>query len=137
MNKVFDTLTQYGLHDTKIDRIILEGNSIVFEFDNGVYGLSESGKEVALTDKCSLKITVDTAANEELENYVDIRRSFKKKTKELTIRELIGLADKNYFDVHNLYFSAFNSEVLIVGGIGKYGIEIYISDILQAEYIFN
>ena len=137
MNKVFDVLTQYGLHDTKIDRIILEENSMVFEFDNGVYGLSASGQEVALTNKCSLKITVDTAANEELENYVDIRRSFKNRIKELTIKEFTGLADKHYFDVHNMYFSAFNSEVLIVGGIGKYGIEIYISDVLQAEYIFN
>ena len=49
MNKVFDALMQYGLHDTKIDRITPEGNSIVFEFDNGVYGLSASGKEMALT----------------------------------------------------------------------------------------
>lgn len=137
MNKVFDALTQYGLHDTKIDRIILEGNSIVFEFDNGVYDLSASGQEVALTGKCSLKITVGIAINAELENYVDIRRLFKNRINELTIKELTGLADKHYLDVHNLYFSVFNSEVLIVGGIGKYGIEIYISDILQAEYIFN
>ena len=137
MNKTFDALTQYGLHDTKIDRITPKGNSIVFEFHNGVYGLSASGKEMALTGKSSLKITVDIAANSELENYVNIRRSFKNRTKELTITELTGFVDKYGFNVDNLYFSAFNNEVLIVGGIGKYGIEIYISDILQAEYIFN
>ena len=137
MNKVFDALMQYGLHDTKIDRITPEGNSIVFEFDNGVYGLSASGKEMALTGKCRLKITADIAATAELENYVNIRRSFKNRTKELTITELTGLVDKYCFNVDNLYFSVFNNEVLIVGGIGKYGIEIYISDILQAEYIFN
>lgn len=137
MNKIFDALTQYGLHDTKIDRITLEGNSIIFEFDNGVYGLSASGKEMALTDKCRLKIVVDIAAATELENYVDIRRSFKNRIQELSTKELTEFVDKYYFDVHNLYFSAFNNEALIVGGIGKYGIEIYISDILQAEYIFN
>lgn len=92
---------------------------------------------MALTGKSSLKITVDIAANAELENYVNIRRSFKNRTKELTITELTVLVDKHYFDVDNLYFSSFNSEALIVGGIGKYSIEIYISDILQAEYIFN
>ena len=137
MNKVFDALMQYGLHDTKIDRITPEGNSIVFEFDNGVYSLSASGKEIALTGKCSLKITADIAATAELENYVNIRRSLKNRTKELTITELTELVDKYGFNVDNLYFSVFNNEVLIVGGIGKYGIEIYISDILQAEYIFN
>lgn len=137
MNKIFDALTQYGLHDTKIDRITLEGNSIIFEFDNGVYGLSASGKEMALTGKCSLKITVDIASTAELENYVNVCRSLKNRTKELTITELTELVDKYCFNVDNLYFSVFNNEVLIVGGIGKYGIEIYISDILQAEYIFN
>lgn len=137
MNKVYEALTQYGLHDTKIDRIILDGNSIVFEFDNGVYSLSASGKEMTLTGRCSLKITADIAATAKLENHVNIRRSFKNRTKELTIKELTGLVDKYGFNVDNLYFSAFNSEALIVGRIGKYGIEIYISDILQAEYIFN
>ena len=137
MNKVFDALMQYGLHDTKIGRITPEGNSIVFEFDNGVYSLSASGKEIALTGRCSLKITADIAATAELENYVNIRRSFKNRTKELKITELTGLVDKYGFNVDNLYFSVFNNEVLIVGGIGKYGIEICISDILQAEYIFN
>lgn len=137
MNKVYEALTQYGLHDTKIDRIILDGNSIIFEFNDGVYGLSASGKEIALTGKCSLKITADIAATPELENYVNVCRSLKNRTKELTITELTELVDKYGFNVDNLYFSAFNNEVLIVGGIGKYGIEIYISDILQAEYIFN
>ena len=55
----------------------------------------------------------------------------------MTITELTELVDKYGFNVDNLYFSAFNNEVLILGGIGKYGIETYISDILQAEYIFN
>lgn len=137
MNKIFDALTQYGLHDTKIDRITLEGNSIIFEFNDGVYGLSTFEKEMELTGKCRLKIAVDIAETAELENYVNIRRSFKNRTKELTIKELTGFVDKYGFNVDNLYFSAFNNEVLIVGGIGKYGIEIYISDILQAEYIFN
>lgn len=137
MNKVFDDLTQYGLHDTKIGRIIQEGNSIIFEFDNGVYGLSTFGKEMELTGKCRLKIAIDITANSALENYVTIRRSFKKRIQELTTKKLTEFVDKYYFDVHNLYFSAFNNEVLIVGGIGRYGIEIYISDILQAEYLFN
>lgn len=137
MNRVFDDLTQYGLHDTKIDRIIQEGNSIIFEFDNGVYGLSAFGKEMELTGKCRLKISIDITANSASENYVTIRRSFKNRIQELSTKELTEFVDKYYFDVHNLYFSAFNNEALIVGGIGKYGIEIYISDILQAEYIFN
>ena len=137
MNKVYEALTQYGLHDTKIDRIILDGNSIVFEFDNGVYSLSAFGKEMELTGKCRLKIAIDIAAIAELENYVNIRRSFRNRTKELKINELTGLVDKYGFNVDNLYFSAFNNEVLIVGGIGRYGIEIYISDILRTEYIFN
>lgn len=137
MNKVYEALTQYGLHDTKIDRITPKGNSVVFEFNNGVYGLSAFGKETELTGKCSLKITVDIAATAEIENYVNIRRSFKNRTKELTITELTVLVDKYGIIVDNLYFSAFSNEVLIVGGIGKYGIDIYISDILLAEYIFS
>ena len=90
MNKIFDALTQYGLHDTKIDRITLEGNSIIFEFNDGVYGLSTFEKEMELTGKCRLKIAVDIAETAELENYVNIRRSFKNRTKELTIKELTG-----------------------------------------------
>ena len=49
MNNIFKQLSDYGFHDTIISSI--EGNGLILKlnFDNGVYLLSQLGKETFLS----------------------------------------------------------------------------------------
>lgn len=137
MDGIFNKLNQYGLHDTRINNIMVEGENIILVFNEGVYRLSDSGRETDLTGARKLIITVAVTKNADIEDYLTVNKLFRKKREELSLKQLLKLVDEYSFDVFSMYFSAFNNEMLIVGDIWKFGAELYISDIVDAEYIVD
>ena len=136
MNQIMNKLYEYGLHDTAITRIKTETNKIVFFFANGIYKLNNLGKELFLTEKCSLIITVDSNISLNVFNMIDVQSFSCKGRKFVDSENIETLVQNEKLEVHNVYYSCFNNTVLLDVYDSKESYLIRIENCKNIEYKF-
>lgn len=128
---------QYGLHDTEINRITRTDVGIILEFNNGVYLLDDTGKEIVLSKKCYLELKINFFDRQKMFEHIEIKRICKKKIKEIEYDEFEELLLKNTFSVYLDYYCPFGDSLLIKGSMDKYSIEFVVTEIAELSYSFE
>ncbi|HBD06039.1 MAG TPA: hypothetical protein DCY93_01335 [Firmicutes bacterium] len=72
-------LYKYGLHDTVVDKIYVQGDELVFCFDSGIYILDENGKEMEKTSKCLMCIKIEGFDIKKAFEHIEIYEFYKDK----------------------------------------------------------
>ena len=134
MNKIYDALFKYGLHDTSISNLIIDNFSVSFQFNEGVYILDATNKETIKTDKIYLKIYVENFAEENIFQHLSCRFFKRGKILELGIDEFINKIKPLHNFIINVYYSEFNNELLIMGSLDGYDYEFIIENVERIEY---
>lgn len=136
MEQFYEYLYEYGLHDCRIDDIICANTKIIFNFNSGVYKLNSFGKELQLTNNCSMIIEIDETDSEKICNHIDIIQIFKKKVYEIDCHDFINRVRLFKFCVDMNYYSYFCNTVLLKGYINNEQYEITVSEVKNIYFKF-
>ena len=128
---------KYALHDTEINKIVCNNKGLELHFVNGVYLLDEKGKETELSNPCRMDITINGFDNTKLYEHITVTKTRKLKVSEIEFYDFLKLLEKNLFKIDIDYYSFFGSSILLKGYVGKYIIELIITEIEKAEYMFD
>ncbi|MCH5162180.1 MAG: hypothetical protein J1G38_01670 [Clostridiales bacterium] len=131
---MFDRYIEYGLHDTFINDIIINKNGLTFSFCNGVYILDDTGKESYLSKPCKMNIYVDDFDINRLFEHCSFYKCHKNRWAEVDLADIKDLLLKNHFAVNLDFYSPFAQAISLQGNIGKYLIEIRITEIKNIEF---
>lgn len=126
----------YCLHDAQANRIKVFNDGLLIEFDHGVYNVDKNGKEINLTDKCKLHISIKGFNSGQSYQHIQIYKCNNTQRVEIELEEFIRLLEKSSYDIDNAYWSSFNNCLLLIGYIEKYNVELFISDIQKISYDF-
>ena len=129
-------ISQYGLHDTTINKVELKNNSIVFDFHNGVYLYDFNRKLTEKTDPCSMKIFIIDFNIDKAYEHIEIKHIYKSKIKEMKFQDFLKLFKKNYFQVYLDYYSFFANSILLIGTIQKHEIQMKITEVDRITFDF-
>lgn len=132
MDNLFNEIFKYGYHDCKITQMQIKKDSIELFFD-GLYELDLSGTETNFIPKIKMIIKLDVN-HFNASNYIDIW-VYGKKNQNLDINEFFDIYDNCYLSVLNLYYSDFNDEILIVGGLDGKDCYVRISNCCSVEFM--
>lgn len=135
MNKFFDYMLKYGLHDCVVDKIYIKDHQIMFSFCSGVFKLDDFGRETELTAPCTM--SVDVANLDNINNDILIEKRRKSCIKTIDFDKLINLMKKSKLEIHMNFLSSFCNTVLLQGYIEKSEIQITISQVNQILFEFN
>lgn len=131
---MFEKYIDYGLHDTSINDITIEENGLAFIFNGGVYILNDAGKEATLSKPCRMMINIEDFYGDKLFEHCSFYKCHKKRFSEIDFSEVKKLLLKNRFDIDLDFYSPFARAIALKGYIGKYMIEIRITEILSIEF---
>lgn len=135
MNKFFDYMLKYGIHDCVVDKIYIKDQQIMFSFCSGVFELNDLGRETELTVPCTMVVNVANLGN--INNNILIKKRRKSNIKTIGFDKLIGLMKKSKLEIHMNFLSCFCNTVLLQGYIEKYEIQITISQVDQILFEFH
>ena len=128
---------KYALHDTEINKVTIHNGGIELHLDNGVYLVDDNGKEMEFSAPCRVSIVINTFNFANVWEHITIMKFRKSKVKEIDFDEFLKLLNVNSFDITMEYYSLFGAAMLFKGYIGKYGIEVAITEIEKVEYVFD
>ena len=74
---MINNLFKYGFHDTDVNDIKIEGNSIILYFDDGIYILDKFNNETNLSKPISMNIKIDNKYFKTID-VIEIREIFPK-----------------------------------------------------------
>lgn len=136
MNNFELYLNRYGLHDTFINKVVLTNNGVEFVFREGVYLLDSTGKMTNKTDTCTMDVYICDFDKDSIYQHVEVRKIFKNKIAEIEFKEFLKLLNKNSFKIYLDWYSFFANSMLLTGSIGRYEIEIKITEIEKFFFAF-
>ena len=131
---MFEKFIEYGLHDTYVNDIILGKNGLTFSFCNGVYILDDTGKETCLSKPCKMKIFVQDFESNRLFEHCTFYKCYKKRYLEVDLSHIKDLLKETHFAIDLDFYSPFAQAISLQGHIGKYMIEIRITEIKNIEF---
>ena len=131
---MINNLFKYGFHDTDVNDIKIEGNSIILYFDDGIYILDKFNNETNLSKPISMNIKIDNKYFKTID-VIEIREIFPK-YRSLDFKALKKYLKNDKLGINNVYYSNFNSTVLIECGIGEKILLIFIEECLDVNYNF-
>ena len=131
---MFENYIEYGLHDTYVNDIIIGENGLTFSFGNGVYILDDTGKEACLSKPCKMNIFVDHFDSNRLFEHCSFHKCYKRHFTEVDLSDIKELLLKNNFEIDLDFYSPFAQAISLQGHIGKYLIEIRITEIKNIEF---
>ena len=131
---MFEKYIEYGLHDTYVNEIISSENGLTFSFCKGVYILDNAGKECHLSNPCKMNIYVDDFDSNRLFEHCSFYKCHKKRFSEVDLSDIKNLLLKNHFEIDLDFYSPFAQAISLQGHIGKYLIEIRITEIKNIEF---
>ena len=131
---MFEKYIEYGLHDTNVNDIIIGENGLIFLFCNGVYILDDTGKETCLSKPCKMNIFVDDFDSNRLFEHCTLYKCYKKCFSEVDLSDIKDLLQKNHFVIDLDFYSPFAKAISLQGHIGKYMIEIRVTEIKNIEF---
>jgi len=136
-NQVFEKLSRFGYHDTTITSINVTNNGLELVFDDGLYNLSNTGKETTKTPRIKVLLIVEGFDMNALYEYVAVCYQKKHKVIELQLEESSELNGFNYLVISDVYFSNFNNTILIkCSGNKLVNSEIIVENIRDIEFCF-
>lgn len=131
---MFEKCIDYGLHDTFINDIIIEENGLIFLFQEGVYVLDDTGKETTLSKPCKMRIYIDDFDSNRLFEHCSFYKCHKNRFSEVDLSEIKKQLSKNRLDIDLDFYSPFARAISIRGCIGKYTVEIRITEIQSINF---
>ena len=126
---MFEKILDYGLHDTLVHDIVMEESGVTLLFREGVYELSGEGKEIALTEPCKMRLTVENFDTTDLYAHCSFYQCCKNRYAEIGFSEMKALLANDPFEIDLDYYSPFARAVLLRGHIGAYLIEVQITEV--------
>lgn len=126
---MFEKYIEYGLHDTAADDIAIGERGITFIFGEGVYILDGEGKETVLSGPRKMSVTVENFDKNKLYEHCTFYKCRRGRYSEVDFTEIKKLLRKNRFDIDLDFYSPFARAISLKGHIGKYMLEIQISEI--------
>lgn len=124
----------YCLHDTSVSDIIIEEYGLTLLFREGVYKLDGAGKETNLTSPCEMNIFIEDFDSNRLYEHCDFYKCHKKHFTEVSLSDIKKLLIKNHFDIDLDFYSPFARAISIRGYIGKYMVEMRITEIKSIKF---
>lgn len=128
---------KYGLHDCIISKVNFENSILSLSFNKGVYYLDNENKELSLSPSCICNLTLPELHFDDIVEYITINKKRKNRVVEISYQKLCKMLENNYMSIDNDYYSFFNNSLLLKGFIGKYQVEIEITDIVKREFVFS
>lgn len=137
MDEIIKKLYKFGLHDTCITGIEVKQNEIRFSFSNGVYKLDASGKEISLTGKSTLVITVNNSWTSNPFDVLNIDFFSKNGSLYIDSEDIESIVKKEKLEIQNIYYSRFNNTILFDSGNSKGNYLIRVEYCVDVEYMFE
>ena len=131
---MFEKCVEYGLHDTTVNDILIEEYGLTLLFRDGVYLLNDEGKETRLSKSCAMHVYVEDFDSARLFEHCSFYKYHKNRFSEIEFADIKKLLLKNSFHVDLDFYSPFARAILIRGYIGKYMIEVQISEVKSIEF---
>lgn len=137
MNNFKNSLNQYGLHDTFVDKIFLQQDAIVFCFETGVYHLDVDGRLSQKTSACQMQIVVRNLDLEQMYEHVEIKTIKNSKSKEVSFNIFLKQANRNGLEIYLDYYSFFAKALLLKCFVEGLEFEIQITEIEKICFVFD
>ena len=137
MNCFENSLNQYGLHDTVVDKMFLQQESIVFCFETGIYHLNIDGRLSQKTSACQMQIFIQNLDSEQMYEHVEIKKIKNFKSKEISFDSFLKQVNKNGLEIYLDYYSFFAKALLLKCFVGELEFEIQITEIEKICFVFD
>lgn len=138
MKKFNEFIYRYGLHDCKLNNIMITDGVVFLVFNQGIYSLNNLGKEINLTNSCTMRIKFsDFAHHLDIVNQIDITRISNKKVFDTEFDDFANKVNKWGFTIEKSYYSYFCNTIMIKGYINRDRYEIEISSIDEILFMFS
>ena len=131
---MINNLFKFGFHDTDVNDIRIEENSIILYFNEGIYILDEFNNETNLSKPISMNIKIDNKYFKTID-VMEIREISPKHCS-LDFKTLKKYLKKDKLGISNVYYSNFNNTILIKCGISEKIFLIFIEECLEVNYNF-
>lgn len=131
---MFKKNIEYILHDTSVNDIIINDYGLTFLFQNGVYVLDDIGKEAHLSKPCKISFFVEYFNKHRLFEHCTFYKCHKTHFSEVDISEIKKLLLKNHFNIDLDFYSPVANAISIKGDIGKYMVEMIITEIQSIKF---
>lgn len=131
---MFEKYIEYGLHDTSVNDISIEENGLAFLFQEGVYILDGADKETSLSKPCKMSVIVEDFDKNSLFEHCCFYKRHKKHFSEVNFSDIKKLLSKNRFAIDLDFYSPFARAISLRGRIGKYSVEILITEIQNIKF---
>lgn len=126
---IFDVFREFALHDTKLHSIEIIENGVIFLFQDGIYKTDQTGKELFLTPKCTMCISICNFDKERSWEHVFVQQIKKHRIAEKSLLRLIDLLNNDPLNISMQYQSYFGNSILINGWNNKGIFVLEISEI--------
>ncbi|MCM1043089.1 MAG: hypothetical protein NC350_02635 [Corallococcus sp.] len=131
---MFQKYIEYGLHDTTVNDIIVEEFGLALLFRNGVYVLDDTDKENHLSKPCKMNIFVEYFDKNRLFEHCTFLKCHKKRFSVVNLSDIKKLLLKNRFNIYMDFYSPLANAISLRGDIGKYAVEIVITEIQSIKF---
>lgn len=137
MKLLYNNIFKYGLHDTKVNIITVKDNTINLFFNNGVYLINDSGKEMSQTSDCTMYIEVTNLDASKMWQHIEILKSRRRRISEIRFEQFVADVQKHGFSVLMGFYSPFCNTLLLKGYTPNGHYDVTISEINSIDYIFE
>ena len=124
---------KYGFHDTSVTDVKAEADTFILSFESGVYCLDKNGKETNLTPYCQIVIKF---SDKHIDQHVIIEQRYKGNYHEINISDFFLSVENNKFDIVIDYYSPFAKSIVLSGYVGKYQMNLVLSEIDEVAINF-
>ena len=132
---IIKKLFKYGYHDTDINSIRITKTSVDLTFNAGLFVLDENGNEDLLTNGVTIRIFVDSR-HSNIEEAINILQ-ITPKNKKVQINNIKKTIKDHPLGVDNLFFSNFNSTILLECGFSETVLLLSIEDCIDVDFLFK
>ena len=130
---------KYQLHDSQINELKLDENTITLGFSQGYWATDEHGKMCEQLENCKIVFEIDRD-DVPIEDFISVRISKKNGIyKTISLKKFMGLLKKSPFNVYLEYNCDFASSKMLQINSNTLRIrsEIFIEEIKNVEYVHD
>lgn len=131
----YSMFNNYSFHDTRINKICLLEDGIVFYLNQGLYSINAKKSENSKTPPCKVVISIDNFNKEKPFQHIEVVKQYKVIVKEINFDVLLNMMRKKAFDIYLDYYCMFSRSIKIEGAIDKSKIDITIFDIKSIDIV--
>lgn len=132
--------SRYILHDTSINEISQDTGKLYFYINQGVYWIDVNNENESFnkTNSCKIEISIDNLDVDKIYQHIVVKKIYKSKIKEIEFNTFLKLLKYNKeFKIDVDYYSFFAKSLLLKGRVGKYEMELVITEIKDVVFGFQ